>query len=379
MMRRTGRRIEASRRTLHLRRLTARACLPCDAFVTCLHSCLQSVCYPPLCSVVRHVSLNCSASSPVMVPPVSPARTPGAPRSGLPATPVACAATNGNSSRSTGLAGWSACGRLDSDDCAHPPPLLARLARISHQAACRRQKAHGFHEVDRDVDDRADCGLRWPRPRGSFGPVRARAPSTVVPAMLSVASTRTGPKSSAIITAPGEKCGLAAALRTSPTRTQIISPSIHRPSAPAALKVTNRNSPRSRGLGRVVGIRALALHAVPIHSLVSVPWGIPPADTPMTPRPLDPDQWEIARRALHHLAHGETARQETRVRGSVPYRNTVRSSSRAALGMRRKYLFYWRSGRNATKMRTARFPRRSRRVRGRPSSTARRERPCGTG
>ena len=99
------------------------------------------------------------------------------------------------------------------------------LARISHQAACRRQKALGFHEVDRDVDDRADCGLRWPRPpalragdpRGSFGPVRARAPSTVVPAMLSVASARskervrTGPKSSAIITAPGEKCGLVGA------------------------------------------------------------------------------------------------------------------------------------------------------------------------
>ena len=95
------------------------------------------------------------------------------------------------------------------------------LARISHQAACRRQKAHGFQEVDREADDRADCGLRWPRPRGSFGPVYtqacacAHAPSTVVPRaasgapMLSVASTRTGPKSSAIITAPGEKCGLA--------------------------------------------------------------------------------------------------------------------------------------------------------------------------
>ena len=90
-----------------------------------------------------------------------------------------------------------------------------RLARISHQAACRRQKAHGFHEVDRDADDRADCGLRWPRPRGSFGPVRAHAPSTVVPAMLSVASTRTEPKSSAIITAPGEKCGLAKTLAAS--------------------------------------------------------------------------------------------------------------------------------------------------------------------
>ena len=87
------------------------------------------------------------------------------------------------------------------------------LARISHQAACRRQKAHGFQEVDRDADDRADCGLRWPRPRGSFGPVRAHAPSTVVPAMLSVASTRTEPKSSAIITAPGEKCGLGLGVR----------------------------------------------------------------------------------------------------------------------------------------------------------------------
>ena len=66
----------------------------------------------------------------------------------------------------------------------------------------------GFTRFDRDVDDRADGGLRWPCPRGSFGPVRARAPSTVGPAMLSVASTRTEPKSSAIITAPGEKCGL---------------------------------------------------------------------------------------------------------------------------------------------------------------------------
>ena len=34
--------------------------------------------------------------------------------------------------------------------------------------------------------------------------------------MLSVASTRTGPKSSAIITAPGEKCGLADAVYSYP-------------------------------------------------------------------------------------------------------------------------------------------------------------------
>ena len=89
------------------------------------------------------------------------------------------------------------------------------LARISHQAACRRQKLLGLTKLTAmsmivpiaDCAGRALAGL--PRPRGSFGPVRARAPSTVVPAMLSVASTRTGPKSSAIITAPGEKCGLA--------------------------------------------------------------------------------------------------------------------------------------------------------------------------
>ena len=103
------------------------------------------------------------------------------------------------------------------------------LARISHQAASRRQKSSWFQEVDRDANDRAGCRLRWPCPRGSFGPVytravytravRAHAPSTVGPAMLSVASTRTcplcttGPKSSAIITAPGEKCGLVARKR----------------------------------------------------------------------------------------------------------------------------------------------------------------------
>ena len=86
--------------------------------------------------------------------------------------------------------------------------LYLWLARISHQAASRRQKSSWFQEVDRDANDRAGCRLRWPCPRGSFGPVRAHAPSTVVPAMLSVASTPTGPKSSAIITAPGEKCGL---------------------------------------------------------------------------------------------------------------------------------------------------------------------------
>ena len=54
-----------------------------------------------------------------------------------------------------------------------------------------------------------DDGLRWPRPRRSFGPVCAHATSNVVPAMLSVTSTHTEPKSSAIIAATGEICGLA--------------------------------------------------------------------------------------------------------------------------------------------------------------------------
>ena len=55
------------------------------------------------------------------------------------------------------------------------------LARISHQAASRRQKSSWFQEVDRDANDHAGCRLRWPCPRGSFGPVRAHAPSTVGP------------------------------------------------------------------------------------------------------------------------------------------------------------------------------------------------------
>ena len=55
----------------------------------------------------------------------------------------------------------------------------------------------------------------WPRARTCD---LNRSPR--VPAMLSVASTRTGPKSSAIIAAPGEKCGLGATLvvaRSQPT------------------------------------------------------------------------------------------------------------------------------------------------------------------
>ena len=52
---------------------------------------------------------------------------------------------------------------------------VAFLARVSHQAASRRQKSSWFQEVDRDANDRAGCRLRWPCPRGSFGPVYTRA------------------------------------------------------------------------------------------------------------------------------------------------------------------------------------------------------------
>ena len=60
----------------------------------------------------------------------------------------------------------------------------------------------------------SDHRPRWPRPRRVFGPVCAHATSNVVPAMLSVASTHTEPKSSiaparGIIAATGEKSGLA--------------------------------------------------------------------------------------------------------------------------------------------------------------------------
>ena len=85
----------------------------------------------------------------------------------------------------------------------------ASLARISHQAACAMSPSPWFSNALCQFRTflRA-CTLRWPRPRRSFRPVRARAPSTIGTAMLSVASTRRGRKSSAIIAAPGEKCGL---------------------------------------------------------------------------------------------------------------------------------------------------------------------------
>ena len=87
------------------------------------------------------------------------------------------------------------------------------LARISHHVACARMTGHWFYEVFWSITASLTAGrLRWPRPRGSPGPVRAHAPSNVGPAMLSVASTRTGPGSSAIIAARGEKCGLVCRL-----------------------------------------------------------------------------------------------------------------------------------------------------------------------
>ena len=50
--------------------------------------------------------------------------------------------------------------------------------------------------------------LRWPRPCWSFARLRARAPSTIATAMLSVARVRRRAKSCAIIAALGEICGL---------------------------------------------------------------------------------------------------------------------------------------------------------------------------
>ena len=88
------------------------------------------------------------------------------------------------------------------------PYRLVELARISHHVACANNKCFEYQLLVSDSQGVGICRLRWPRPRRSFGPVRARATSTVGPLCFSVASTRTGPKSSAIIAARGEKCGL---------------------------------------------------------------------------------------------------------------------------------------------------------------------------
>ena len=96
------------------------------------------------------------------------------------------------------------------------PPACRRehgsgsLARILHQAA---QRATGNTLISHATNPFFEPGSghkpRWPRPRRSFARVRVRAPSTVGVAMLSLASTRTRAKSSAIIAALGAICGLA--------------------------------------------------------------------------------------------------------------------------------------------------------------------------
>ena len=99
------------------------------------------------------------------------------------------------------------------------------LARIFHHVACANNKCSEYQLLVSDSQGVGMCKLRWPRPRRSFGPVRAlkrvgaRATSTVGPLCFSVASTRTGPKSSnaparaRIIAARGEKCGLGSPQR----------------------------------------------------------------------------------------------------------------------------------------------------------------------
>ena len=91
------------------------------------------------------------------------------------------------------------------------------LARISHQPLGAMTKLLTYPMVAESADGLSDHRLRWPRPRRSFGSVCAHATSTVGPAMLSVASTHTEPKSSAIIAATGEKCGLVSAIHSQMT------------------------------------------------------------------------------------------------------------------------------------------------------------------
>ncbi len=160
----------------------------------------------------------------------------------------------------------------------------ADLARISHQAASRRQNSSWFQEVDRDTNDRAGCRLRWPCPRGSFGPVytravRAHAPSTVDHAMLSVASTRTcpcvhGAKSSAIITAPGEKCRLARHTRAMLCKTAP-SPTIDDADSPA-----RRPDPAPRP---PIAVLRRALRALAVDPAAPPAVALPGASSPAGP------------------------------------------------------------------------------------------------
>ena len=70
--------------------------------------------------------------------------------------------------------------------------------------------------------------LRLMRPCLSFLPQRARAPSTVATAMLSVAGTRWGKKSGAITASPSEK-----------SRLESIRSKLHQALAPESLEITD--------------------------------------------------------------------------------------------------------------------------------------------
>ena len=87
--------------------------------------------------------------------------------------------------------------------------LGSALARILHQAAQRAtENTLTSDAINPFFEPGPGHKPRWPRPRRSFARVRVRAPSTIGAAMLSVASTRTRAKSSAIIAALGAICGL---------------------------------------------------------------------------------------------------------------------------------------------------------------------------
>ena len=94
---------------------------------------------------------------------------------------------------------------------------ICGLARVLHQTAQpATENALISHAIDPFFELGPGHKPRWPRPRRSFARVRVRAPSTIGVAMLSVASTRTRTKSSAIIAALGAICGLVAGFRPLP-------------------------------------------------------------------------------------------------------------------------------------------------------------------
>ena len=67
---------------------------------------------------------------------------------------------------------------------------------VSHHVACARMTGHWFCEVFWSITASLTRGPRWPRPRGSPGPVRAHAPSNVGPAMRARARGQNPPRSS---------------------------------------------------------------------------------------------------------------------------------------------------------------------------------------